>query len=121
MRKWERASFQMNTRPIKVERDIRRADLLAPSLTPGRARSDLPALRADAVRALRVLPLLLITFVGFHLGGWLIGSVVVGAVASAVVLYRWERRDERDLSTSSETLGAAGARDMRAFGVVELG
>jgi hypothetical protein len=41
-------------------------------------------------------PLLLITFAGFHLGGWLMGSVVVGAVASAVVLYRWERRDERD-------------------------
>jgi hypothetical protein len=41
-------------------------------------------------------PLLLITFAGFDLGGWLMGSVVVGAVASAVALYVWERRDERD-------------------------
>jgi hypothetical protein len=41
-------------------------------------------------------PLLLITFAGFDLGGWLLGSVAVGTVASAVVLYRWERRGERE-------------------------
>jgi hypothetical protein len=41
-------------------------------------------------------PLLLLTFVGFDLGPWLMGAVAVGAVAGAVALYVWERRDERD-------------------------
>lgn len=97
MRKWERASFQMNTRPIKVERDIRRADLLAPSHSHPLVLAAICLLCGLMLSVLYVyFPLLLITFAGFHLGGWLMGSVVVGAVASAVVLYRWERRDERD-------------------------
>jgi hypothetical protein len=97
MRDWERSSFEMNTRPIKVERDIRREDLLAPSHERPVVLAALCLLCGLMLSVLYVyFPLLLITFAGFDLGGWLMGSVVVGAVASAVVLYRWERRDERD-------------------------
>ena len=97
MRQWERASFQVNTRPIKVERDIRRDDLLAPSHERPIVLAALCLLCGLLLSVLYVyFPLLLITFAGFDLGGWLMGSVAVGAVASAVVLYRWERRDERD-------------------------
>ena len=97
MRKWERASFQMNTRPVKVERDIRRADLLAPSHSHSVVLAAMCLLCGLMLSVLYVyLPLLLITFAGFDLGGWLMGSVVVGALAGAVVLYRWERRDERE-------------------------
>jgi hypothetical protein len=31
MKGWDRASFEMNTRPDRVERDIERSDLLLPS------------------------------------------------------------------------------------------
>jgi hypothetical protein len=97
MREWERASFQANTRPIKVERDIRRDDLLAPSHTKPVALAALCLLCGVMLSVLYVyFPLLLITFAGFDLGAWLLGSVLVGAVASAVALYVWERRDERD-------------------------
>lgn len=97
MRQWERASFQVNTRPIKVERDIWRDDLLAPSHERPIVLAALCLLCGLLLSVLYVyFPLLLITFAGFDLGGWLMGSVAVGAVASAVVLYRWERRDERD-------------------------
>lgn len=97
MREWERASFQVNTRPIKVERDIRREDLLTPS-------HHNPVLLAAAcllcglmISVLYVFfPLLLITFAGFDLGPWLMGSVLVGAIACAIALYAWEIRAQRD-------------------------
>jgi uncharacterized membrane protein len=97
MREWDRASFQVNTRPVKVERDIRREDLLAPSHTEPVVLAALCLLCGVMLSVLYVyFPLLLITFAGFHLGAWLMGAVLVGAVASAVALYVWERRDERD-------------------------
>jgi hypothetical protein len=97
MREWDRPSFELNTRPTRAERDIRREDLLAPS-------HDGPVLLAAACLAcglmLSVLyvffPLLLIAFAGFDLGGWLLGSVLVGAVASAIGLYVWDVRARRD-------------------------
>jgi hypothetical protein len=97
MREWERPSFEINTRPIKVERDIRREDLLAPSHSKPLTLAALCLVCGVMLAVLYVyFPLLLITFAGVDLGGWLMGSVAVGAVASAVLLYRWERRDERD-------------------------
>jgi type IV secretory pathway TrbD component len=91
MREWERPSFELNTRPIKVERDIRRDDLLTPAYE---RRIVLVAGCLLCGLMLSVLyvyfPLLLITFAGFDLGGWLLGSVAVGAVASAIGLYVWE-------------------------------
>jgi hypothetical protein len=97
MREWDRPSFEMNTRPVRVERDIRREDLLTPLL-------DRPVFLAAACLLCGVMlsvlyvyfPLLLITFAGFHLGAWLMRSVLVGAVASAVALYVWEIRAQRD-------------------------
>jgi hypothetical protein len=97
MREWDRPSFEMNTRPITVARDIRRADLLAPTHERPVVLAALCLLCGLMLSVLYVyFPLLLITFAGFDLGGWLMGSVLVGAVASAVALYVWERRDERD-------------------------
>jgi len=94
---WDRPSFEINTRPIKVKRNIRREDLLAPSQA---RRLELGAACLLCGLMLAVLyvyfPLLLITFAGFDLGLWFMGSVAVGAVAGAVALYVWERRDERD-------------------------
>jgi hypothetical protein len=97
MREWDRPSFEMNTRPTTVTRDIGRADLLAPTHERPVVLAALCLLCGLMLSVLYVyFPLLLITFAGFDLGGWLMGSVVVGAVASAVALYVWERRDERD-------------------------
>jgi hypothetical protein len=94
---WDRPSFEMNTRPVKVERDIGRADLVAPSHERPLVLGAACLLCGLMLAVLYVyFPLLLITFAGFDLGGWLMGSVVVGAVVSAVALYVWERRDERD-------------------------
>jgi hypothetical protein len=97
MRKWERAPFQLNTRPNKIARDIRREDLWTPSHERPIVLAALCLLGGVMLSVLYVyFPLLLITFAGFDLGGWLLGSVAVGTVASAVVLYRWERRGERE-------------------------
>jgi hypothetical protein len=97
MREWDRPSFEINTRPIRVERDIRREDLLAPSHERPIVLGVGCLLCGLMLSVLYVyFPLLLITFAGFDMGGWLIGSVAVGAVGSAVALYVWERRDERD-------------------------
>jgi hypothetical protein len=97
MRGWERGSFQLNTRPTKVARDIRRADLLAPSHERPVVLAAQCLLCGLMLSVLYIyFPLLLLTFVGFDLGPWLMGAVAVGAVAGAVALYVWERRDERD-------------------------
>lgn len=94
---WERPSIDLNTRPVHVQRDIRREDLLAPA-------NDRLALLAAACLLCGVMlsvlyvffPLLLITFVGFDLGGWLLGLVLAGAVASAIALFVSELRARRD-------------------------
>jgi hypothetical protein len=94
---WDRPSFEINTRPIKVKRKIGREDLLAPTHERPLVLGAACLLCGLMIAVLYVyFPLLLVTFAGFDLGGWLMGSVALGAVASAVLLYRWERRDERD-------------------------
>ena len=94
---WERASIGMNTRPNRVERDIRREDLLAPS--GGRlATLFAECLLCGVLAAVLYVffPLLLIAFVGFDLGPWLLGAVAVGAVATATALFVWELRARQD-------------------------
>jgi drug/metabolite transporter (DMT)-like permease len=94
---WDRLSLEVNTRPIRVERDIRREDLLAPSSESIVLLLGACLLCGVMLSVLYVFfPLLLITFAGFDLGGWLLGSVVAGAVASSIGLYLWERRARRD-------------------------
>jgi type IV secretory pathway TrbD component len=95
---WDRLSIEVNTRPVRVERDIRREDLLAPSSESIVLLLGACLLCGVMLSVLYVFfPLLLITFAGFDLGGWLMGSVLVGAVASAVGLYVWEVRSRRDV------------------------
>lgn len=97
---WERASIDLHTRPVRVQRDIRRDDLLVPS-----NERVVPLLAACLLcgAMLSVLyvffPLLLFTFAGFDLGAWLMGTVLVGALASAIVLFVWEIRARRDFAT----------------------
>lgn len=93
---WDRLSIEVNTRPIRVERDIRREDLLAPAyqgttlLVAGCLCCGL------MLSVLYVLfPLLLVTFAGIDLGAWLMGSVLVGAVVNAAALFIWELRSRR--------------------------
>jgi hypothetical protein len=96
MREWDRPSFELNTRPVRVERDIRREDLLTPSRGKTAFLAAACLLCGVMLSVLYVyFPLLLITFAGFDLGAWLMGSVVVGALASAAALYVWEIRAQR--------------------------
>ena len=94
---WDRLSLEVNTRPIRVERDIRREDLLSPS-SEGTAFLVGACLLCGLMFSVLYVffPLLLMTFAGFDLGGWLLGAVLVGAVASAIGLYAWEMRSRRD-------------------------
>lgn len=94
---WDRLSLEVNTRPIRVERDISREDLLAP------AQEGIALLLAACLACglmLSVLyvffPLVLITFAGFDLGAWLMGSVLAGALLSGAFLFVWEIRSRRD-------------------------
>ena len=94
---WDRLSLEVNTRPVRVERDIRREDLLTPSSEGTVLLVGACLLCGVMLSVLYVFfPLLLVTFAGFDLGGWLVGSVLVGAVVSAILLYAWEIRSRRD-------------------------
>jgi type IV secretory pathway TrbD component len=96
---WDRVSLDVHTRPVRVERDISREDLLAP------AQEGIVLLLAACLACGLMLsllyvffPLLLITFAGFDLGAWLMGSVLVGALLSAAFLFVWEIRSRRDFA-----------------------
>jgi hypothetical protein len=96
---WERPSLEANTRPIRVERDIGRKDLLAPA-QEGTALLLAACLACGLMLSILFVffPLLLITFAGFDLGAWLMGSVLVVALLSAVWLFVWEIRSRRDFA-----------------------
>lgn len=94
---WDRLSIDVNTRPVRVERDIRREDLLTPSsegLVLLAAGSLLCGLLLSTLYVF--FPLLLITFAGFDIGAWLMGTVLIGAIAIAIVLFVWEIRARRE-------------------------
>jgi hypothetical protein len=94
---WERASIDLYSRPVRVQRDIRREDLLAPSHDGTVLLLAACLLCGVMLSVLYVFfPLLLITFAGFDLGGWLMGAVLVGALVSAIVLFASELRVRRD-------------------------
>lgn len=96
---WERASIDLYTRPVRVERDIRREDLLAPSHDRTVVLLAVCLLCGAMLSVLYVFfLLLLITYAGINPGAWLIGSVLVGALASAIVLFAWELRARRDFA-----------------------
>ena len=96
---WERASVDLYSRPDRVQRDIRREDLLAPADDRTVFLLGACLLCGAMLSVLYVLfPLLLITFAGFDLGGWLMGSVLVGALASAIILFVAELRVRRDFA-----------------------
>jgi hypothetical protein len=94
---WDRTSIEMNTRPIRVERDIRREDLLTPA-QEGTALLLAACLGCGVMISLLFVffPLLLVTFAGADLGAWLMGLVLVTAITSAAFLFVWEHRSRRD-------------------------
>jgi hypothetical protein len=92
--------MEINTRPIRVERDIRREDLLAP------AHEGLVLLLAACLACglmisilYVVLPVMFVSFVvGFDLGSWLTALVGASSIAIAAFLVIWEIRFRRDLA-----------------------
>ena len=94
---WDRLSLKVNTRPVRVERDISREDLLAPA-QEGTALLLAACLASGLMASVLYVffPLLLITFAGLDLGAWLLGSVLVCALLSGAFLFVWEIRSRRD-------------------------
>jgi len=97
---WDRASFEMNTRPIRVERDISRRDLMLPSRFG-------PALFAECL-ACGVL-----VGAGFFWGPLTIAAVMLGGGAPwfwptmacvcltiALLMLAYVRHDVKDLIDS---------------------
>lgn len=96
---WDRASYEMNTRPIKVERDITSADLVAPSngsllvLTLGCIACGL------GLALLFVFwPLMLVAFLDVGVGRWIVPAVLASSVVFAAWLLIWELRVRRDVA-----------------------
>jgi hypothetical protein len=101
---WNRVSFEANTRPIKVERDITSADLLVPSngslllLTLGCIACGL------GLAFLFVFwPLMLVAFLDVGVGRWIVPAVLASGVVFAAWLLIWELRVRRDVA--NELLG----------------
>jgi hypothetical protein len=101
---WNRVSFEANTRPIKVERDITSADLVVPShgsllvLTLGCIACGL------GLAFLFVFwPLMLVALLDIGVGRWIVPAVLVGGLVFAAWLLIWELRVRRDVA--DELLG----------------
>jgi hypothetical protein len=97
-KEWDRASFEMNTRPIRVERDITRADLAAPS------KGSLLILTLACIACglgLAFLfvfwPLMLVALLDVGVGRWIVPAVLASGVVFAAWLLIWELRVRRDV------------------------
>lgn len=94
---WDRASFEANTRPVRVERDITSADLVSPR--GGNLVVLLVACLACGLGLALLFvfwPLMLIAFLDVGIGRWIVPAVLASGAAFAVAFYVWELRVRRD-------------------------
>ena len=103
-KEWNRASFEANTRPIKVERDITAADLVVPS-NGSIVALILACLACGLGLALLFVfwPLMLVALLDVGVGRWIVPAVLVGGLVFAAWLLIWELRVRRDVA--DELLG----------------
>jgi uncharacterized membrane protein YdbT with pleckstrin-like domain len=101
---WNRASFEANTRPIKVERDITSADLVVPS-NGGLLVLTLGCIACGLGLALLFVfwPLMLVALLDVGVGRWIVPAVLASGVVFAAWLLIWELRVRRDVA--DELLG----------------
>ena len=96
---WDRASFEANTRAIRIKRDLTSADLVAPG---GDNLVVLLLACAACGLGLSLLfvfwPLMLVALLDVGVGRWIVPAVLVSGAAFAVVLYLWELRVRRDIA-----------------------
>ena len=96
---WDRASFEANTRPIHVERDVTSADLVVP-----RGGSLVALVLACIACGLGLAllfvfwPLMLVALLDVGVGRWIVPAVLAGGSIFALVLYVWELRVRRDVA-----------------------
>ena len=102
---WNRASFEANTRPIHVERDITSADLVAPS-SGGLLVLTLGCLACGLGLAFLFVfwPLMLVAFLDVGVGQWIVPAVLASGLVFATWLFIWELRVCRDVA--DELLGS---------------
>jgi hypothetical protein len=96
---WERASFEANTRPVDVERDVSPADFVVPR--GGRlVVFALVCIAAGLALAILLVffPLLLLAFVEVGVGRWILPAVLAIGAVFAVVLYVGELRVLKDFA-----------------------
>ena len=94
---WDRTSIEMNTRPIRVERDVTAADLVAPR--GGNLVMLLGACLACGLGLAMLFTfwtMMLVAFLGIGVGRWIVPTVAATGIAFAVMLYVWELRARRD-------------------------
>jgi hypothetical protein len=87
---WDRASFDFNTRPDKMVRDISQQDLMVPTVIGG-SRLHLAGICAACGLLLSLLwvwtTLMILSVVGIGPGGWFYPIVAAAAVVFACALY----------------------------------
>jgi hypothetical protein len=86
---WNRASFDFNTRPDKMIRDISQVDLIVPTVARGRVHLALVCLACGAMLSLLWVwtSLWMLEVLGLGLGGWFYPVVAAAALAASVALY----------------------------------
>ena len=102
---WNRASFEANTRPIHVERDITSADLVVPSSGSLLALT-LGCLACGLGLAFLFVfwPLMLVAFLDVGVGQWIVPAALIAGLVFAAWLFIWELRVRRDVA--NELLGS---------------
>jgi Flp pilus assembly protein TadB len=96
---WDRVSLELNTRPVRVERDISREDLLVPQ-TGDRLRLIAACLACGLGIAFLFVswPLMLVALLAVGVGTWILPLVFAAALVFATALYVWELRNRRNVA-----------------------
>jgi hypothetical protein len=94
---WDRASFEMNTRPDKVERDIERKDLLMPSGFGVKLFAECLACGALVGVGFLWGPLTIVAIGLDRPAPWFWPTIGACSLLIALVMFVFVRRDVKDL------------------------
>jgi hypothetical protein len=96
---WNRASFEANTRPIHVDRDVSSGDLVVPSSGSLLVLALACIACGLGLALLFVLwPLMLVAFLDVGVGRWIGPAVLASGLVFAAWLFVWELRVRRDVA-----------------------
>jgi hypothetical protein len=97
---WDRASFEMNTKPDRVERDIGRPDLMLPAGFGAKLLAECLACGLLMAMGFLWIPLTIVAFAHEGHAPWFWPTIGGASLGTALFMFVYVRRDVKDFIVS---------------------